>query len=647
MHFNSKKTTVLIISVLLMVSIMPNSFASNYDRTYSFNVQFGHDSHKLYISVLPSLYDYYHGKTHSLSYDGDYSKFVTPIAFESIAESIQNVTRNKPRSDEEFANAVLMLVHQVSYVKSDVKYPVETLADNSGKCDTLSLLAASIMKAGGLDVVLLYYKGLSPSHMNVGVYLPYAPVYRMWWVAPIGYEYDNKTYWIAECTPAMDWKVGDRPQLLANAKPTIISLENCDESSPAQVSSSLDSPLIPSSISINLSSENSSISGGEPTLTISGSISPAYSGKSVVMYVNQNGYSYNTFSTVTDDLGNYSLTWNFTSTGTYYIRTSWSGASNYAGADSETLTAFVGFPKSVVQFTVPEYEYVLGLAGAAAYELRVRQGVKEFLSIHLSGTGVLLSGEFIILRSGQTTTISKSEQRIPRWQTVTITAGMQPLRLPDDYNLTVNNQFGFILRNNGGNNYTASVRGLDAYDISQIKQLDGNGTAFMNASMIIKENTWYNVVARMSENETTAELYDINGTLLESMATRDDAINISEFGILLANNTDKAIAFKNLKVETLNQPIQPLESNKSAVNERELLALYINLTILLAAAFAAVVYVKKRKKAQRPTLKQTAPINNVHNIAPVFMFCFGWLSMQSPHQKILSVVKTIAYQIKF
>jgi hypothetical protein len=469
----------------------------------------------------------------------------------------------------------------------------------------------------------------------------------MWWVAPIGYEYDNKTYWMAECTPAMDWKVGDLPQLLANVKPTIISLENCEESSPAQVSSSLDSPLIPSSISINLSSENSSIGGGEPTLTISGSIWPAYSGKSVVMYVNQNGSSCNTFSTVTDDLGNYSLTWNFTSTGTYYIRTSWSGTSNYAGADSETLTAFVGFPKSVVQFTVPEYEYVLGLAGAAAYELRVRQGVKEFLSVHLSGTGVLLSGEFIILRSGQTTTISKSEQRIPSWQTVTITAGMQPLRLPDDYNLTLNNQFGFILRNNGGNNYTASIRGLDGYDISQIKQLDGNGTEFMNASMIIKENTWYNVVARMSENETTAELYDINGTLLESTATRNDAINISEFGILLANNTDKAIAFKNLKVETLNQPIRSLESNKSAVNGHELLVLYINLTILLAAAFAAVVYVKKRKKAQRPTLKQTAPINNVHNIAPVFMFCFGWLSMQSLHQKILSVAKTIAYQIKF
>jgi hypothetical protein len=407
---------------------------------------------------------------------------------------------------------------------------------------------------------------------------------------------------MAECTPAMDWKVGDRPPLLANAKPTIISLQNYEKSSPAHVSSQLDSPLIPSSISINLSSENSSIDGGEQTLTISGSISPEYPGESVAMYVSHDGTSHNTFRTVsTDDLGNYSLTWNFTYSGTYYIRTSWSGTSNYAGADSETLTVFIGFPKSSVQFEGPDYNYVYGLAGAAAYELRIRQGVKEFLNINLSGTGVLLTGEFIMLRSGQTITIPRSGQIIPSRQTITITGGVQPLRLPDDFNLTINDQFGFILRNNGGNNYSVDVRGLDDYDISQIKQLGGNRTEFMNVSIGTNENTWYNIVARMSKDEITAELHDVNGTLLESRAIRDDAINISEFGILLANNTDRAIVFKNLKVETLNQPVQPLEDNKNAVNGHELLAPYINLTILLAAAFAAVIYVKKRKRSIRPS----------------------------------------------
>jgi hypothetical protein len=255
----------------------------------------------------------------------------------------------------------------------------------------------------------------------------------------------------------------------------------------------------------------------------------------------------------------------------------------------------------LVQFEGPDYNYIFGLAGAAAYELRIRQGVKEFLNINLSGTGVLLTGEFIMLRSGQTITIPRSGQIIPSRQTITITGGVQPLRLPDDFNLTINDQFGFILRNNGGNNYSVDVRGLDDYDISQIKQLGGNRTEFMNVSIGTNENTWYNIVARMSKDEITAELHDVNGTLLESRAIRDDAINISEFGILLANNTDRAIVFKNLKVETLNQPVQPLEDNKNAVNGHELLAPYINLTILLAAAFAAVIYVKKRKRSIRPS----------------------------------------------
>ena len=59
--------------------------------------------------------------------------------------------------------------------------------------------------------------------------------------------------------------------------------------------------------------------------------------------------------------GGYMLTWNFTSAGTYYITASWSGASNYAGADSETLTVFVG-PESFVQFEAPDYNYIYGQA---------------------------------------------------------------------------------------------------------------------------------------------------------------------------------------------------------------------------------------------------------------------------------------------
>src|SRR4030043_623082 len=591
------KTGILLISVLLLVSVTPNSLAGNYDRTFSSQVQFGLVSHELYVSVPSSLYDYYSGKTHSIRRDSQYATFVTPGAFQSIADNIRNLTRDKPRSDEEFANTVFQLVHQVQYAIGDLEYPVETLVENSGKCDTLSLLAASIMKAGGLDVVLLYHKEVH--HINVGVHLPYEPHGTWWWLPPTGYEYNGKKYWIAECTPATEWKVGDVPPLLADTKPSIISLENSEQSSPAHVSSNLDKPLNSSSISINLSSDLLDIDDNERTLTISGSISPAYPNESIAVYFSQDRIHYNASKTETDDLGEYSFSWNLTSPGTYYIKTSWSGTSDYAGADSETLTVFIGFPKSLIQFEGPNYYYDYGFAPVAIHELRVRQGVKEFLDLNFSGTGVLLTGNFIILQSGQSITLPRDGPIPAPMEDIVIKKGEQPLRLPEHMEQTTNNKFGFILRNSGGNNYTVAVRGMNDYDMVQINKRSENRTAFINASTGIRENTWYTVVAKISKGEITAELRDINGTILESVAAGDDAVRTDELVMLIANNTDRAVALKNLRVETLDKPAQPLpEENEKAVNEPDLLAPYVAFAIFFATISAAVIY-KKRKSFLR------------------------------------------------
>jgi hypothetical protein len=133
--------------------------------------------------------------------------------------------------------------------------------------------------------------------------------------------------------------------------------------------------------------------------------------------------------------------------------------------------------------------------------------------------------------------------------------------------------------------------------MTRIDKLGGNGTALMNTSACIQENTWYKVVARISEDEITAELHDSNGTLLESIATTGDAANVNELVILLANNTDRAVAFKSLNVETLGSTPQLPESNEKAATDSELLAPNVTFAILLATIFAAVVYAKKRKKA--------------------------------------------------
>jgi hypothetical protein len=281
--------------------------------------------------------------------------------------------------------------------------------------------------------------------------------------------------------------------------------ENTEKLSPVQVSSSVGTPLLTSSISVNLSQAQSSIEEKTRALTVSGSISPAYSGKSVAVYVSCNGSSDDYFRTVTNSVGSYSLTLNFTSTGTYYIRTSWSGALNYAGADSETLTVFVG-PESFVQFQTDHYNHIFGHAGTVAYATIPLQGVNDFLTVPLGGNDSF-SYDFIILPAG--TTVSNVETKIiaiparelairpgrnrqtnliqtPE-RTITVPVNVPsclvPLRLPDDFNKTIYNQFCFVFQNNGGDNYSLNVRALNDYDMSSIRQDNASNAAFVKRAL--------------------------------------------------------------------------------------------------------------------------------------------------------------------
>lgn len=99
---------------------------------------------------------------------------VTPIAIQLRAIS--------GFDDELFANLVLQVVHHLKYVETlNGKYPLVTIAEREGDCDNLSTLAAAIMKAGGLDsVVVIIPVGVGdcfgPSrHAMVGVHLSEPP----------------------------------------------------------------------------------------------------------------------------------------------------------------------------------------------------------------------------------------------------------------------------------------------------------------------------------------------------------------------------------------------------------------------------------------------------------------------------------------
>jgi hypothetical protein len=578
--------------------------SSNFERTFTFNAQQGlfKAMHTLYVSVPASLYDYYSSESHSANNDGDYVKFVTSDAFKPIAEDIQNVTGNLAHSEEQFANAVLAVVRQVTYVRSTMKYPVEAIVENSGDCDVLSTLAASIMKAGGLDVVLFYYKGLNPSHVNLGVYLPNPPVYHSIWTAPTGFEYNNKTYWMGEATSRGEWRLGDKPDLLTYATPTIIPLDIVAKPSPARVSSSLDTPLIPSNISASLFFDDSNSTGKNHLLTISGEISPSNSNKTVVMYINQDRYPFKTSTTVTDNDGMYVFTWNFTSTGIYHIRTSLGDFSDYAGSDSEKLAILIS-PYQPSIGVDNEAENDLGPAIASVLPFYNR-ATREILNGNISGTGALLRGEFMILSNNQTTTPIIRQVISPKITYVGIPRSRRVIKIITGEEAiveqTINNQVGFILRQNGEENFSARVRIGKDNDISQIaSQFDMDNAAFVNATQLLTEqNIWYKIEATISKNGTNAKLYEENGTLLEMMPEENVTIS-DQLGILMSYNPNAILAFRNLKVETLGQPTPPTSVIQEKANELEWLGSNIYLQTLTAVALATVSaasYVRRKIK---------------------------------------------------
>jgi hypothetical protein len=630
MKFRLWKASGLLVCLLLSVFIISVVSAANYEKTYKIqapsgliNRQYKLISHqsdllsglynqKLYISITFSLYNYYGNMSHAVNEDSDYAKFITPQAVAPIAESIKKVTDKLPHSDEQFADAVLMMVHQIPYTIVEPKYPVETLKDNSGDCVQLSFLAASIMRAGGLDVVLIHYIGIDPEHLNVGVYLPYKPVYHTLTSPLTGFEYDNKTYWTAEATPAGNWRVGDQSGSLAGASAIIIPVGNTEQSPPAQVSSRLNMSPLPSKITVNLSEQPNMTDNDMRSLTISGSISPKYSGQNVTIYVSNNKGDFDHFAAVTDDAGSYMSTWNFTAAGTYYIAASWSGNLDYAGADSETLTVFVG-PQSFIQFQGFNYNYIIGQPVTASFVTLSMQGVNDFLSIPI-GTNVSLSYDFIILPAGhivsnvETTTVKipASQQTVRiRNQAITTTipgqtftvpvnvpADMAPLRLPEGFNQSVNNQFCFIVQKDNGENFSLNVKALSDDDLSNIVDM-GNIADFTNASQIINDNTWYQATTTVSEKGIISNLYNTNDTLIET-TTVNSAVNGNKTVTLITNNQDQAIVFKDLKIENLNKTPQspsPKETTKSSLS----MIPYIALSILFAASLTSALYIRRKR----------------------------------------------------
>jgi hypothetical protein len=329
------KATIVILTVLVVFSTAQVCQAQNNTLTYQLlNRPDGNIAYELNVVVPQTLIQYYEQKRNDVHQSHDFADFVTPYSMKPIADCMWQIYSN----EEDFTNGVLMLVHQITYeVTNPAMYPVETMVANKGDCDLFSYIAASILKAGGLDVVLLYYE--SESHMNVGVHLASPPtdardsVYYM--------THDGTKYYIAECTGGNwkeGWRVGECPEDCKTATSQIITLENAEQVAPGQVSASF-SAFEPSTMSLEISPI---ISLQNSAITFRGQIAPEVADKNVTLYAKINNAPWVVIGTaVTGTDGTFEYVWKADTAGICALQASWSGDSEYTGAISPTRNTTV------------------------------------------------------------------------------------------------------------------------------------------------------------------------------------------------------------------------------------------------------------------------------------------------------------------
>ena len=373
-----KKIVFIIASSVLVVLLLSNScLAQNVEHKFTLLDQ--PDSTKTYqltISITQTLYEYYQNKDHLLYNKYDLSKFVTPDPLEPVARALGKIYS----SQEDFVNGVLMMTHQIPYKESPPqKYPIETIIENEGDCDLLCFIAASIMKASGIDVVLLLYE--EEEHMTLGVNLSQEPNDVRTNVHFLIYE--GKKYYLGECTGNFEggWRIGECPDSIQGAQALIIPLDDIELYAPDEVSCSFSTPQV-SSLSLSVSSK---LVIGTDYLQISGFLTPPLQGENVTLFASSfNSPLTKLAKVITDSKGRYSYTWDSPRGGVYSIRANWSGDANYAGSDSSiTQVVIIPFLWLMIGGIIFFFSIILLIVSLATKEIGSRK-VKEFEDFNLT-----------------------------------------------------------------------------------------------------------------------------------------------------------------------------------------------------------------------------------------------------------------------
>lgn len=234
-----RKALLLLIPVFcLVISNITFCDTTEYTHTISYTLKKQINSVdplcRLFVNVTNSTYMAYRNMDHSVVSIGELRKFVTP----NVVKPISLILKQLYPDDVNFANSVLMLVHQIQYPanKSDIPshYPIEYIVDGIGDCE-VTYLTASLYLAAGYKTALLYWQNITidsqiVNHVTAGIALSYTPIVRSG-IPLYSVTKNGITYYNAESTGGNktgEWQVGEISPDLVGYTPTVYTVEQDD-----------------------------------------------------------------------------------------------------------------------------------------------------------------------------------------------------------------------------------------------------------------------------------------------------------------------------------------------------------------------------------------------------------------------------------
>jgi predicted transglutaminase-like cysteine proteinase len=221
-----RRWSVLFTAVFLLV-VSTTALAADVDRTFTWT--YAGRSWTTVVSVSVDRYRFFRTQPRLLGH-ANYTGYITDTRddadLQRLISQVGQLAADANLDAWERLNFVIAFVQSIPYVPEAgeyPRYPLETLYEQQGDCEDLSILTAALLQQMGFDVILLAF--IEEEHMAVGVS-----------VTPPGdgphrsYVWNQKTYYYLETTYP-GWTIGQSPEGF-DSQPSIVALHGATLASP-------------------------------------------------------------------------------------------------------------------------------------------------------------------------------------------------------------------------------------------------------------------------------------------------------------------------------------------------------------------------------------------------------------------------------